>query len=41
MQRNTLENAFMALVKMEHVVRVDPAVAERAIVPIQRMLELA
>jgi quinolinate synthase len=41
MQRNTLEKAFMSLVKMQHVVTVDPKIAERAVVPIQRMLELA
>ena len=41
MQRNTLEKAFMSLVKLQHVVRVEPAIAERAVIPIQRMLELA
>ncbi len=40
MQRNTLEKAFMSLVNMQHVVTVDPKIAERAIVPIQRMLEI-
>ncbi|MBI2174292.1 MAG: quinolinate synthase NadA [Candidatus Omnitrophica bacterium] len=40
MQRNTLEKAFMALVRMEHIVKVDPKIAARAVVPIQRMLEL-
>ncbi|MDP3702804.1 MAG: quinolinate synthase NadA [Candidatus Omnitrophota bacterium] len=38
MQRNTLEKAFMSLVKMQHVVRVDPQLAERAVRPIERML---
>ena len=40
MQRNTLEKAFMSLVKMQHLVTVDPKIAERAIKPIQRMLEI-
>jgi quinolinate synthase len=41
MQRNTLEKAFMALVRMQPVVTVDPALAERALTPIQRMLDVA
>jgi quinolinate synthase len=41
MQRNTLEKAFLALVRMQYVVTVDPAIAERALRPIQRMLELS
>ena len=40
MQRNTLEKAFMSLVRMQHVVKVDPAVAERAVKPIERMLAI-
>jgi len=40
MQRNTLEKAFMSLVRMQHVVTVDPAVAERAVRPIERMLAI-
>ena len=40
MQRNTLEKAFMSLVTMQHVVTVDPAVAARAVRPIERMLEI-
>jgi len=40
MQRNTLEKAFMSLVKMQHVVTVDPQIAERAVRPIERMLEV-
>ena len=40
MQRNTLEKAFMSLVRMQHVVTVDPAIAERAVKPIERMLEI-
>ena len=40
MQRNTLEKVFMSLVKMQHVVTVDPKVAERAVLPIRRMLEI-
>jgi quinolinate synthase len=38
MQRNTLEKAFMSLVKMQHVVTVKPEIAERAVRPIERML---
>ena len=40
MQRNTLEKAVRSLVAMEYRVTVDPKVAERAVRPIQRMLEL-
>ncbi len=40
MQRNTLEKAFMSLVKMQHVVTVDPKIAERAVLPIERMLAI-
>jgi len=38
MQRNTLDKAFMSLVKMQHVVTVDPQTAKRAVRPIERML---
>jgi quinolinate synthase len=40
MQRNTLEKAFMSLVKMQYKVTVDPTLAERAVRPIERMLEI-
>jgi len=40
MQRNTLEKLFMSLVKMQHVVTVDPIIAKRAVVPIERMLAI-
>lgn len=40
MQRNTLDKAFMSLVKMQHVVTVDPRMAERAVRPIERMLAI-
>ena len=40
MQRNTLEKVLMSLVTMRHVVTVDPKIAERAVIPIQRMLEI-
>lgn len=40
MQRNTLEKAFMSLVKMQHVVTVEPSIAERAVKPIERMLAI-
>ncbi len=41
MQRNTLEKAVWSLARMEHVVKVDPRIAERALRPIERMLALA
>ena len=41
MQRNTLEKVFLSLVKMQHVVTVDPKIAERAVLPIERMLAIA
>ena len=41
MQRNTLEKVFMSLVQLQHVVTVPPAIAKRAVLPIQRMLEIA
>lgn len=40
MQRNTLDKVFWSLMTMQHVVTVDPQVAARAILPIQRMLEI-
>ena len=40
MQRNTLEKTFLSLVWMQHVVTVDPRIAERALRPLHRMLEL-
>ncbi len=41
MQRNTLEKVFMSLVRMQHVVKVDPTLAARAVRPIERMLAIA
>ncbi|HEX9780769.1 MAG TPA: quinolinate synthase NadA [bacterium] len=40
MNRNSLEKVAQALVSMEHVVRVEPAIAERALRPIERMLAI-
>ncbi len=40
MQRNTIEKVFWSLVNMRHQVTVDPAVAKRAVVPIERMLAI-
>ena len=40
MQRNTIEKVFLSLEKLQHVVTVDQAVAERAVKPIERMLAL-
>ena len=41
MQRNTLEKVFWSLVKLQHKITVDPAIAKRALVPIERMLALS
>ncbi|MBI3615082.1 MAG: quinolinate synthase NadA [Candidatus Omnitrophica bacterium] len=41
MQRNTLEKVYRSLVTGEFQVTVDPAVAERALVPIRRMMEIS
>ena len=38
MQRNTIEKVFLSLEKLQHVVTVDPGIAERAVKPIERML---
>ena len=40
MQRNTLDKVFMSLVKMQHAVTVEPEIAKRAVVPIERMLAI-
>lgn len=40
MQRNTLEKVFRSLVEMKHEVTVEAEIARRAIVPIERMLEI-
>ena len=40
MQRNTLEKVFRSLVTGEFEVKVDPEIARRALVPIERMLEI-
>lgn len=41
MQRNTLEKVFWSLVKLQYPVTVDPALAQHALVPIERMLSLS
>jgi len=41
MRRNTLEKVFWSLARLEHKVTVDPALAQRALVPIERMLALS
>jgi len=41
MQRNTLEKVFWSLAKLQYRVTVDPAIAERALLPIERMLALS
>jgi len=38
MQRNTLEKVFWSLVKLQYPITVDPVLAQRALVPIERML---
>jgi len=40
MQRNTLEKVYRSLVTMEFEVTVDPKIARRALLPIQRMMEI-
>jgi quinolinate synthase len=41
MQRNTLDKLFWSLVRLQHQVTVDPAIAKRALIPIERMLALS
>ena len=41
MQRNTLEKVFWSLAKRQHPITVDPAIAKRALIPIERMLAFA
>ena len=41
MQRNTLEKVFWSLAQMRYPVSVDPAVAPRALKPIERMMALS
>jgi len=40
MQRNTLEKVFQSLLHLQHRVTVDPALTQRALIPIERMLAL-
>ncbi|HBQ38794.1 MAG TPA: quinolinate synthase [Candidatus Omnitrophica bacterium] len=40
MQRNTLDKLFWSLVRLQHRVTVDPAIAKRALIPIERMMAL-
>ncbi len=40
MKQNTLENTVLSLLNMQYEVKVDPALAKRAIKPIERMLEI-
>ncbi len=41
MQRNTLEKVYRSLVTGEFQITVDPKIAERALVPIRRMMEIS
>ena len=41
MQRNTLEKVLRSLITLQYTVTVDPAIAQRALVPIERMLALS
>ena len=41
MQRNTLEKVYRSLVTMQHEVTVEPDIARRALLPIERMLEMS
>ena len=40
MQRNTLDKVFWSLVNLQHRVTVPPAIAKRALLPIERMLAI-
>ena len=40
MQRNTLDKVFRSLLTLQHVVTVPPAIAARAVIPIERMLAI-
>lgn len=41
MQRNTLEKVLRSLITLQYQVSVDPAIAQRALVPIERMLAIS
>jgi quinolinate synthase len=41
MQRNTLDKVLRSLILLQHRVEVDPEVAKRARIPIQRMMEIS
>ena len=41
MRRNTLEKAFWSLMELKHEVKVPAGLAERALTPIQRMMEIS
>lgn len=41
MQRNTLEKVLRSLITLQYQVSVDPAIAQRALVPIERMLAVS
>jgi quinolinate synthase len=41
MQRNTLDKLLWSLATLQHPITVEPALARRALVPIERMLALS
>jgi len=41
MQRNTLEKVLRSLITLQYQITVDPAIAQRALVPIERMLAIS
>ncbi len=41
MQQNTLEKVLRSLVTLEYRIAVDPAIAQRAVIPLQRMMALS
>ena len=41
MQRNTLEKVLRSLITLQHRISVDPAIAQRALVPLERMLAIS
>lgn len=40
MKKNTLEKLYDALLNEKNVVEIDPSIAKRALIPLERMLEM-
>ena len=41
MRKNTLEKLYLSLRDLQPAIELDPAIRERALLPIQRMLEIS